>query len=310
MSGRALAANAAGQEPTRLDLKKIRTIRPREYLMRFAFGAVVSALAAIMTILFGPKFGGLFLAFPAILPATLTLLEKKDGPAQAVSDMRGATIGSMGLLAFAVVGLFLVKRNPGLALGSALAAWALVGLALYLVLRLLARVLGERQYLPEIPTEEAAAVIEALRAHGFTLGLAESCTGGTIAALLTDVPGAGKVIRGGVVAWAEDAKAGVLGVDPAVLAEHGAVSAHVAREMACRVKKLLGSDIGFAITGLEGGSADGRPSGLTFLAVATPDGRTVMRQYERDHGPGRNRERDVRTSFQLIQKSLEGEPIR
>jgi PncC family amidohydrolase len=303
-------ANQPDQEPARLDLKKIRTINPRDYALRFAFGALISACAAILTLKFGPKFGGLFLAFPAILPATLTLLEKKDGLAQAVSDMRGAAIGSLGLIAFAVVALMLIKRNPGVALLAALAAWALVGVTVYVTLRVLARALGERQYLPEIPTQEAAVVIEALQAHLFTLGLAESCTGGTIAALLTEVPGAGKVIHGGVVTWSDESKSRILGIDPSFIAEHGVVSAYVAKEMAHRAKKVLGTDIGFAITGTEGGPANGQPPGLTYVAVATPDNRTLVRRYNHDHGAGRNRERDVRTSFQLIQKSLEGEPNR
>jgi nicotinamide-nucleotide amidase len=170
-------------------------------------------------------------------------------------------------------------------------------------------VLGERQYLPEIPTAEAASVIEALTAHRFTLALAESCTGGTITALLTDVPGAGDVIRGGIVTWNDDTKRCPLGVDPSLIAEHGSVSPHVARQMAQRAKELLGADIGFAITGLEGAPKNGKPPGLTYLAVATPDNRTLLRRHIHDHGAGRNRERDVRTSFELIRRSLQGEPV-
>ena len=303
-------ANRPDQERVEVDAKKILSIRPGEYAVRFAFGALISAVAAIVTLKFGPRAGGLFLAFPAILPATLTLIEKKDGLAQALSDLRGAAIGSVGMIAFAVVALILVRNNPAVALGAGVAAWAIVGAALYVSFRLLARALGERQYLPEIPTQEAESVIERLRRHSFTLGLAESCTGGTIAALLTDVPGAGKVIRGGVITWNEETKVGLLGIDPSLIAEHGVVSARVAKAMAHSAKTLLGADIGFAITGLEGDASNGQPSGLTYLAVATPDGRTLLRQYNHDHGAGRNRERDIRTSFQLIQKSLEGEPIR
>jgi PncC family amidohydrolase len=303
-------ADIPDQEPARLDLGKIRSVRPREYLIRFAFGALISAVAGAVTLAAGPLVGGLFLAFPAILPATLTLLEKKDGLAEAVADVRGAVIGSIGMIAFALVAMALLTRNPFVGLVAALVAWAVVGIALYLVLRLMTRVLGERQYLPEIPTAEAASVIESLQTHGFTLALAESCTGGTITALLTDVPGAGEVIRGGIVTWDEDTKSNPLGVDPSIIARHGVVSPQVAREMAHRAKKLLGADIGFAITGVEGPQEDGRPPGLTYLALATPDNRTLLRRHTRDHGAGRNRERDVRTSLQLIQKSLEGEPVR
>jgi nicotinamide mononucleotide (NMN) deamidase PncC len=94
------------------------------------------------------------------------------------------------------------------------------------------------------------------------------------------------------------------------MATHGVVSASVARAMAHRAKAILDADIGFAITGNEGRPQDGQPSGLTFLAVACPDDRTLVRRYDDDHGAGRNRERDVRTALELIHKSLEGEPIR
>jgi nicotinamide-nucleotide amidase len=300
-------ADRPDQEPAELDLNKIRSIRPREYLIRFAFGASISLIAGILTLRFGPRFGGLFLAFPAILPATLTLLEKKDGLAQAAADVRGAVIGSIGMIAFAVVAMTLIPYSAGLGLAAALVAWAAVSVAVYVTFRLMARWFGERQYLPEIPTEEAATVIDALRAHKFTLALAESCTGGNIAALLTNVPGAGEVIRGCIVTWNEDTKRDPLGVDAAMLAEHGPVSPQVAREMAHRVKRLLSADIGLAIVGLEGRSEDGKPPGLTYLALATPDNRTLLRRHATDHGAGRNRERDVRTSFDLIRKSLEGE---
>jgi nicotinamide-nucleotide amidase len=209
------------------------------------------------------------------------------------------------MIGFAAVAMLLVPRSPAVGLGAALIAWAGISALVYMTLRVLARWLGERQYLPEIPTEEAATVIEALQAHSYTLALAESCTGGTIAALLTSVPGAGKAIRGGIVTW--DTKRDPLGVDAMVLAEHGPVSPHVTREMAQRVKKLLGADIGFAITGLEGAPEDGKPPGLTYIAVVTPDNRTLLRRHATDRGAGRNRERDVRSSFDLIRRSLDGE---
>ena len=303
-------ADHPDQEPAQVEAQNLSKVKPREYLMRFVFGAMISAVAGILTLTVGPRFGGMFLAFPAVLPATLVLLEKKDGLAQAVSDVRGAAIGSLGMLAFAIIAYLLVRRNPVLALAAATAAWALTSGVVYLTLRFLARLLGERQYLPEIPTEEAASVIEALISRRFTLGLAESCTGGNIAALLTDVPGAGKVIRGGVVTWSDETKSGLLGVDPSVIAEHGLVSPHVAQAMAHQAKKILGADIGFGITGLEGEAADGQPSGLTYLAVATPDNRTLLRRHNHDHGAGRNRERDVRTSLLLIQECVNSEPIR
>ena len=227
-----------------------------------------------------------------------------------MADVRGAVIGSIGMIGFALVAMSLLARSPFLALGLALVAWAAVSVLIYVLLRLMTRVFGEHQYLPEIPTAEAALVIDALKAHRFTLALAESCTGGTITALLTHVPGAGDVVRGSIVAWTEETKSRPLGVDRSLIEEHGAVSPHVAREMAHRAKRLLGADVGFAITGLEGDPKDGQPSGLTYLAVATPDNRTLLRRHISDHGAGRNRERDVRSSFELIKRSLQGEPVR
>jgi PncC family amidohydrolase len=301
-------ADRPDQEPATLDFRKVRSIDPRAYLIRFAFGAAISLIAGALTLGAGPLVGGLFLAFPAILPATLTLLEKKEGLAQAIADVRGAVIGSVAMIGFALAAMSLLTRSPFLALGAALLVWATVSFTIYLSLRLMTRVLGERQYLPEIPTAEAASVIETLHAHRYTLGLAESCTGGTITALLTDVPGAGEVVRGSIVTWSDETKSRPLGVDASLIEEFGAVSPRVAREMAHRAKRLLGADIGFAITGLEGDPKEGRPSGLTYLAVATPDNRTLLRRHTHDHGAGRNRERDVRTSFDLIKRSLQGEP--
>jgi nicotinamide-nucleotide amidase len=174
----------------------------------------------------------------------------------------------------------------------------------YAGLRLIAEAAGERQYLPEIPTVEAEPVIAALRARHATLALAESCTGGTIAALLTNVPGAGEVIRGGFVTWTDEAKARCLDIDPALITEHGAVSPEVASEMALGAKRALGAEVGLAITGIEGKPKDGRPSGLTYICIITPDGRRCIHRHTHDHGAGRNRERDVRMAMTHLHQAL------
>lgn len=75
--------------------------------------------------------GGVFLAFPAILPATLTLLQKEDGKRQAVSDAHGATLGALGMVAFAITASLLLGHYAGWALVAALGAWIGVSLALY-----------------------------------------------------------------------------------------------------------------------------------------------------------------------------------
>jgi hypothetical protein len=118
----------AGVEPSKLS-----KVRPHELAIRFAFGAAISLLAGAVSLIFGPKAGGLFLAFPAILPATLTLIEKKENTREAVHDVEGAVFGALGLVAFAVTAEWaLPEMHVAAALGLAFAAWVLVSLTCYL----------------------------------------------------------------------------------------------------------------------------------------------------------------------------------
>ena len=123
---------------------------------------------------------------------------------------------------------------------------------------------------PEDPVGLLAADLEQ---RGSTLAVAESMTGGGLAARLTDRPGSSKWFLGGVVAYSNQAKSELLGVDPDLLIRHGAVSAEVAAAMAQGVRRRLGSDLGVAITGIAGPGADGtvKPIGLTYIAVASGD---------------------------------------
>lgn len=122
---------------------------------------------------------------------------------------------------------------------------------------------------------DAAALLVALVRRGWTIAVAESLTGGLVVSALVDVPGASAVVRGGVIAYATDVKAGVLGVDEQLLATKGAVDADVARQMAEGARRILGADVGVATTGVAGPEPqDGSPVGTVFIAVATPDGGT------------------------------------
>jgi nicotinamide-nucleotide amidase len=115
----------------------------------------------------------------------------------------------------------------------------------------------------------AAAVLTLLERSGNTLAVAESLTGGLVAAELTAVPGASRSFRGSVTAYATDLKRDVLGVDAALLAERGAVERAVAREMAEGVRRLLGADWGLSTTGVAGPETqDGQPVGTVYVAVA------------------------------------------
>lgn len=122
----------------------------------------------------------------------------------------------------------------------------------------------------------AARVLDRLSAAGLTLAVAESLTGGTLTARLVEVPGTSAVLRGGVVAYATDVKATLLGVDDDLLARRGAVDPDVALEMATGVRARLGADVGVATTGVAGPTEqDGKPPGTVHVAVVTPDRRLV-----------------------------------
>lgn len=126
---------------------------------------------------------------------------------------------------------------------------------------------------------DAAAVLEACRAHRWRLATAESCTGGLIAARLTDVAGASDVVEGGVVVYANAQKIRWLRVPADVLERDGAVSETTARAMAEGCREAFGVEVAVAVTGVAGpagGSAE-KPVGLVHLAVATPRGTTHRR---------------------------------
>lgn len=129
---------------------------------------------------------------------------------------------------------------------------------------------GERA-LPEV-------VGELLRERKLTLALAESCTGGLVSSLLTRHP-ASDFLLGGVVSYANDVKIELLGVDPAALEAHGAVSPEVARQMAEGARRRLGADLGLSLTGIAGptGATPQKPVGLVYYALSTA-GQTVLRE--------------------------------
>ena len=120
----------------------------------------------------------------------------------------------------------------------------------------------------------ASVVLERLRQRGETLAVAESCTGGGLGAALAAVPGASDVFLGGVIAYANAVKEGLLGVPPELLAEHGAVSDPVAIAMAEGVRRRTGSDWALSVTGIAGpgGGSAAKPVGLVHLGLAGPGG--------------------------------------
>lgn len=119
----------------------------------------------------------------------------------------------------------------------------------------------------------AVATIRLLIARGDTIGTAESLTGGLVAAALTSVPGASAVFRGGIVAYAPDLKAALLGVDTGLLGRVGTVHPDVALAMARGARARLGAAIGLGTTGVAGPDpSDGQPVGTVHIAVSGPAG--------------------------------------
>ena len=123
----------------------------------------------------------------------------------------------------------------------------------------------------------AGVVGRALRTRGWTLAIAESCTGGLVGHMITKEPGASDYLLLDAVTYANSAKQSVLGVDEDVLRGHGAVSPECAARMAEGARRVSGSDVALAITGIAGpgGASDNKPVGLVFFAIATKDGTEV-----------------------------------
>ena len=152
-------------------------------------------------------------------------------------------------------------------------------------------------------TEELARqVLEACRAAGLKLATAESCTGGMVAAALTDIAGSSDVFDRGFVTYSNEAKAETIGVDPDALARHGAVSETVARQMAAGALEASRADLAVAITGIAGPGGGGleKPVGLVHFAVAGRGGTRARAERFGDIGRAEVREASVVVALQLL----------
>jgi nicotinamide-nucleotide amidase len=141
-----------------------------------------------------------------------------------------------------------------------------------------------------------------------TVATAESCTGGLVAARLTDLPGASAYARGGLVVYSNAAKAALAGVDPALIASHGAVSVEVARALADGAIERLDADVGIGITGVAGpdGGSEEKPVGLVWLSVAERGGRRIDRKVNLPGGRADVRDRTTTVALHLLRRVLLG----
>jgi nicotinamide-nucleotide amidase len=125
----------------------------------------------------------------------------------------------------------------------------------------------------------AGVVGRALRSRGWTLGIAESCTGGLVGHLMTREPGASDFLLLDAVTYANSAKSRILGVDEETIRWHGAVSPEVAAAMAQGAKRVSGADVALSLTGIAGpsGGSEEKPVGTVYIGMAKPDGTTDVR---------------------------------
>ena len=152
----------------------------------------------------------------------------------------------------------------------------------------------------------AEALVAAYAAAGRTLATAESCTGGLVAALLTAVPGSSAAVERGYVTYSNAAKAEAIGVDPALIQGHGAVSEPVGRAMAEGARAASRADVAVAITGIAGpgGGSAGKPVGLVHLAVAGPGGTRHLERRYGDLGRAGIRRAAVADALGLLEGAL------
>ena len=160
----------------------------------------------------------------------------------------------------------------------------------------------------DVDPAELMALQRELVDRGDTVAVAESLTGGLLAAVLTGTPGASAVIRGGLVVYATDLKASLAGVDAELLADRGAVDPDVARQLAAGARRRLGATWGIGVTGVAGPDPqDGRPVGTVFVAVAGPD---AIRDDAARHSGDRDEVRAaaVRQAVRLLRSAVREHP--
>jgi PncC family amidohydrolase len=144
-----------------------------------------------------------------------------------------------------------------------------------------------------------------LRARGWRLAVAESCTGGLVGHLITDVAGSSDYFAGGVIAYSNEAKMELLGVRADTLAQHGAVSEPAAREMAAGVRRLFGADVALSVTGIAGpgGGTPDKPVGLVHIGLDAAGGQ-VCRRYVWDGDRTANKVQSARAALELLKEWL------
>ncbi|MDR1117066.1 MAG: competence/damage-inducible protein A [Oscillospiraceae bacterium] len=148
-------------------------------------------------------------------------------------------------------------------------------------------------------------VVSLLRENNCTLATAESCTGGLLSGRITSVPGSSAVFLGGICAYSNDVKTGLLNIDREVVEKHGAVSAEVAVLMAENVRRLMKSDVGVGVTGVAGpGESENKPAGTVFVAVSSGEYGSEVAELKLGSGRERVRSLSVLRAMDMVRRHL------
>ena len=153
---------------------------------------------------------------------------------------------------------------------------------------------------------DPAALLDLYRTRRLRIATAESCTGGMIAAALTDIAGSSDVFERGFVTYSNEAKTQQVGVPADLIAHHGAVSVHVAREMAAGALKHSGADVAVAVTGIAGpgGGSEVKPVGLVYIAVARRDGDPAIERHQFRGDRAEVRKATVERALEMLAEAI------
>lgn len=159
----------------------------------------------------------------------------------------------------------------------------------------------------EETNKAARKIVESLTEKGCTLATAESCTGGAIAAAITAIPGSSAMFKGGIVAYSNEVKTNVLGVNEETLAAHGAVSEETVLQMAQGARKLLKTDYAVATSGIAGpgGGTPEKPVGTVWMALAAGNRTKAYCLHQSDQGRNKNIELAVLHALNLLLQEIE-----
>jgi PncC family amidohydrolase len=147
---------------------------------------------------------------------------------------------------------------------------------------------------------------DSLRRRSATIGTAESCTGGLISHLLTNIAGSSEYVLGGIVTYSNQAKINLLNVNPQTIMNYGAVSEEVAYEMAIGAREILRADYVVSVTGIAGpsGGTLEKPVGLTFIGLAGPDDLLVVKRHIWEGDRLSNKNASAKAALQLVLRYL------